>query len=149
MPPMSPKSSLLKRYLPQARVRITQSLGTALGEFGVIIAPGLGAVAAADQEEVLIAPLLTASMTLSATPRTALWPKPTRMVLLRFVCGEAWRRQRCVDHRCEVPVGDMRHSRPGHQPAGEDACLVGFASASGCSWWSSGWRPGKRRIPFA
>ena len=50
---MSPKSSLLKRYLPQARVRITLSFGACLGELGVVVAARLGAVAAADQEEVL------------------------------------------------------------------------------------------------
>ena len=89
-------------------------------------------------------PCFTASITLSATPSTALRPKPTVIVCSGLVCGEAGGGQGGLDHRREIAVGpDVPHARPGDQPAGEDAALVAFRAASGCSWSSSGSAPGK------
>ena len=71
--------------------------------------------------------LLTASMTLSATPSTALRPKPTMIVLAGSSSAKPGSGQGLVDDRREVAVRSMCVT-PGQatRPAGEDAVLVGF-----------------------
>ena len=56
-----------------------------LYKFGIIIASRLGTVTSADQKEMFDAPDLTASMTVSATERTAWWENPVMTVLPPFM----------------------------------------------------------------
>ena len=104
---MSPKSSLLKRYLPQASVRMTQSLRHLLGELGVVVAARLGAVAAADEEEVADRAALHRLDHLAGHAQHGLVAEADQDGLLRRVGRETVRGQRRLDDRREIAVAPM------------------------------------------
>ena len=80
MPSIVAEIELVEAELAAGQRQDDAILGHLLGKLGVVVAARLGAVAAADQEEVANLPCFTASMTLPATPRTALRAKPTVIV---------------------------------------------------------------------
>jgi len=63
--------------------------------------------------------------TLSATPNTALCPKPTRMVLS---APSSWKPslRAPLNDRNEIAILNMRDSWPGDQPAGEGSADIGI-----------------------
>ena len=75
-----------------------------------------------------ILPALTASMTLSAMPRTALWPQPVRISLSGFSATLEEVEGR-LDDFGEVPSLDMLHARPLDPAPGEEPVLVGLGRA--------------------
>jgi len=127
MPPMSPNSSLLKRYLPQAECEDDAVVGHLLCQIGEVVATRLGTIASANQEEVLDVTGLDRFDHFVRHTEHSVARESHHDGLGRTVLAEAWSLQGLIDHGREVAVMDVRHARPGHQAGGEDAILVRVA----------------------
>ncbi len=93
-------------------------LGYLLGKLGVVVAARLGAVAAADQEEVLDRTTLDRLDDLVGHAEYRVVPEAHQDLLARSV-SKAGERQRLFDYRREVPAFNMLDAGPGHQTPGE------------------------------
>ena len=129
MPPMSPRSLSKKRNLPQARVSTTQSSGTFSTKFGVVVAPGLGAVAAGDEEEVPDLLALHRVDDRAGHAHDGIAGKAHHDRLAVPVLGEAGQLEGPLDHGGEVAAGDVGHAGPAHETGREDVLLVGRLGA--------------------
>ena len=111
-------------------------LGHLLHELGVVVPGGLGAVAAAHQEEVADLLVLDGLDDRPGHPQHGGAGKAAVNEAAVAVFGEAGQGQGLVDHRLEVAVRDVLDPRPAHQPGGEEVVGIDLVRAAGCSWWS-------------
>ena len=106
---MVPRSRSLNRYFPQARVRMTVSVGRLLYKFRIIIPSRTGAVTASHQEEVTDS---TASLQLPPPDRphrrTVPWPNPVSDGIAAvdagkcLIFGISTELQSLFNHRSEI-----------------------------------------------
>ncbi len=100
--------------------------GHLLGKLGVVVPAALGAVAAADEEEVLHRSPLHRLDHLVCNAEHGVVAEAHQDLLARGV-GKAGKLQRLGDHRREVPAVHVLHARPCHQPPGENPVDVGIS----------------------
>src|SRR5690606_39962285 len=99
-------------------------VGGLLGKIGVVIAPGVGAVAAADHEEVADVPPLDRIHHGARHAHHRVAGEAVGDVLLDLVLGEARLGKGGGNGGAKVPVADMGNAGPAHRAAGEQAVLV-------------------------
>ena len=123
-------------------------LGYLLGKFGVVVAARFGAVAAADQEEVLDRAGLDRLDDLVGHAQHGIVAEAGQDLLARGF-REAGEFQGLVDDRGEVPAVDVLDAGPCHQAPGEQAVGVGIGRALDAVGVEDDRRRGSRGIPCA
>ena len=118
---------LVEAVLAAGQGQDDRVLGQLLGELRVVVAPGLGAVAAADDEEALDRAGLDRLDDLLGHPQHGVVAAAGEDLLVRFLrdLGLLGR----LDDLGEVPPLDVLHPGPLHPAPGEEAVLVGVGRA--------------------
>ncbi len=99
-------------------------MGTFLGKLGVVVAARFGAVAAADQEEVLDRSALHRLDDLVGHAQNRVVAEAHQDFLARSI-SKTGERQGLFDYRREIPAFNMLDAGPGHQTPGVESSGVG------------------------